>query len=484
MPARPFVIPACLLALAALTLAQAPAGAQPTAVVELSEDHFTLDRVGMTMRLPLLARAEASVAGSRVTAQIIPEGRNWLVNISTPQTKNRATTVEDALTETVKALERAHGIVYIKKGDDPFGERPVVAGTADFLERSSLEIGGRPAARLYVAEPAGKGKRVIKGVTIFKPSQTDFTVFELIVPEADFQQAKTVTEAMIATARFADSAALNLERGTAVRTGVAFLAGVGTEDWSAVLDGVERWRRMYQPAPTGSPTDATEIGYRSIKAWRGKLGEIKPETERARWRATDHTEGYLVKIRGRQLVSDLVADIDGTYFVSPDRSMEAWLLRTALRQDGKVLDRFSESGFRTGKDLKVTIDQRGQPTRTIRPLIQGDGYISQVEQHLLPVLIGRSGIEADLAFYGYQSRAERIVLRRDALRRDPSRAGALVLESRARDGVDPRVTIFDASGVPGRTIEATGIIAEPSEPRAIMRLWKQKGLPTDAAPTR
>src|SRR5437868_4764055 len=98
----------CLLILAAailpscggLAIAQQPPSADPgsklpdikrtpdspTAALILADGPYRLDTAGLSVRFPAGCQIKSNRVADRVTAQIVPEGSTWIINIQTPQT--------------------------------------------------------------------------------------------------------------------------------------------------------------------------------------------------------------------------------------------------------------------------------------------------------------------------------------------------------------------------------------------------------------
>lgn len=478
------VLPAFLLAISALSAApasgqpQTPPKAAPPPPPALSPEVHHFDSIGLSLNLPLDARMEATRVGGRTTAAIRADDATWMINLQVHDTANEQATITEALDQTIALIQESYGKI------DP--NRKVIKSTrAQIVERiDDLHIANQPAARVYIRTPGPDGGAMFRGYTIFKPLPKQFVVFELIAPDAGADKARAIYELTIASAAFEDPTLVAMERGAAVKAGVAVLGGLTTADWDALLDGREHWYRNFRPAPGGGQADAEELGYRSIKAWKGRLGEINPGKGRQRWGAAERQEGYLVRVAGRILINNAAsnfdgsADFEGIYFLAPDRQTEAWYLRTVVRDlKGEEVTQASESAFRQDDELEVNISASGQPTRTIRPLILDEGYTSQVENYLLPVILARSGLEADFAFYVYQSASETIALRRDSVGRETP-GGALVITTQYRAEEEPRRAILNAEGQMTRMEIPDGSLWEPATPEKLHAIWTKKGLPT------
>lgn len=448
--------------------------------VELSDTPFHLEAVGLTIHFPTESKATTTEIQGQANVQVVPADNTWLMKIGTPRTSNSNSTVKEALDQTIALLQRAVGIT----NEDA---TRVLETKAKVLSREDdLHIGDHPAARAYVQLPRGDNTSVIRGFTIFKPGPTQYVVFEFYTTPEGFAAAKAAYEASVGTAQFVDAALLASSRAGAIKAGVRLIQGLTDAEYVAAMGQGEHWQRLYKPAKSGSDNDAEELGYRGLKFWRGKRGEINAELPLSKWKNEDRKEGYLGQLKVRLLQGPLTIDTVGLYFMSPDRAEEAWAIRLIRRNKaGKEIDRWNEVGARVGNDLNVVVTEPSQKSRPIVPFIQGEGYVSQLESYLLPSLITRAairdGLDVEFGFYSYNSRSEAISMRRDNVGRDTQAAGAWTLTTRFRDSEDvqPQKSIFNDRGDLIRSDLGDGRVWEPVELPALEKLWKRKGLPTD-----
>ncbi|MBX3359377.1 MAG: hypothetical protein KF745_13240 [Phycisphaeraceae bacterium] len=450
--------------------------------IELADDPFRLESVGLTMYLPAGTTVQSDRIGDRQSVQVLPEekSRTWILNIQTPKTSNPKATIKESADQTIALLQGSVGVT------DPQQTR-VLSTEAEILDRAeNLTLDAGPCERFYIATPPPPGStnapRIVKGYTIFKPSDTQFVVFELITTEPAFRKARQAYETCLATAKFTDPAQLAASRSAAVKTGAAFLAGLTPEDYRAVCDGKERWYRLFRPSAGGSPRDAEEIGYRGVRFWAGKRGELDIRKNPGSFSREDQQEGFLARLKIRIIDGERFIDTYATYFMSPDRKEEAWSLQMTQRdRNGKDLAKWTEIGARNNNDMTVSVEQSGQPARIVKPFLQGEAYLSQFEAYSLPQLLIRSKASADFGFYTYRSATETISLRRDTLARSPANAGAWAITTEFRDDAMPLETVYTEQGEMIRSSLGEGRIAKPINPEELFELWRSKGLPTDTS---
>jgi hypothetical protein len=484
---------------------QTPTGLPPTnpSPVELADEPFRIESIGLEMRLPAGTQVQANHAGSRTSAQILPETNpTWFISIQTPQTANAAATIRESADQTIALIQGAYGVV------DP-NQKSVLQTEAVLLDRTAnLNLPGGPCERFYLSVPttpdpgrAAAASRTIRGYTIFKPAPAQFVVFELVTPESEFPKTRGIFETTVATATFTDPALLAASRSAAVKAGAHILESLTVHDYDALCDGKERWYRLYRAVPGGAAADAEELGYRGTTFWKGKRGELDPARPRAQWTRVDLDDGYLARYRIRLVdAGDLGAggragaalgarttfiDTVASYFMSPDREQEAWSIQSTRRDlAGKTLANWSEIGARNRNDLTILVTESAKPPRTIRPFLgetqqqRSEGYLCQVESFLLPQILIRKGVAAEFGFYAYRSATETVSLRRETLARAAAGGGAWSLSSEFRDSASPQVALYADDGSLIRADLGDGRFWKPVEPEELLRLWKAKGLPT------
>jgi hypothetical protein len=433
----------------------------------------------MTVRFPMGSIAQTAKVGDRRTVQVVPESHEWVINIQTPLNQNPDATIKEAADQTLALLQGAYGVT------DP-DQKLVLETKVKLLGRTSnLSVtGGAVCERLYVSVPRADGSALIKGYSIFKPSANQFVVFELITSEDKFAAARPQYEASVATATFLDSTAVNASRGSVVKTGAAFFAGLTSADYEKAMTGEgEIVHRLFLPVRTGSSGDAQELGFRTMRFWKGARSELGGTSGRR----SGQQEGYLARIQARLLRGDNVIDTEGVYFMLPDRSEEAWMLKTVVwGPKGERLAMATETGARAGTDLNVSVSDSGQATEEVQPYVPSEGYISQFELFLLHRLMVGKQIQAELGTYTYQSQSKTVSLRRDVL--SPAQGGsakaAWEIQTRYRDDAAPVSFVYDAEANLLRSSLEDGSVWESTDRESLLATWQRKGYPTGTVGTR
>jgi len=444
------------------------------------------------------AASRSAEVGGKPTVQVLPSEQDrlvnekaWMINITTPVTSNSRTTVAESVDQIVSLIQGSYGVTDSKG-------KSVLSTEAEILDRDdNLVIDGRHASRVYLRVPTSKDVKIVKGYTVFSPKPRQFVILELITPAEAFPFARKTYELMVGTVRFQDTTAVGAEREAVLTAGAAFLRGLSPDDFASVFNSQDTWQRLYVPSKSGADADATELGYRGLRFWRGKRGEISPEIPRTRWTDEDNHEGVIARIAVRLLEpatnggsvasqSDFYDSV-GLYFLSTDRNEEAWTVRMVHRgPDGRELSNWTETGARLGHDLGVTIKQTGAPSVPATFSYNSDAYLSQPESFVAPALIVKQAIKlglerSELAFYSYRTESHSLPMRRDVLTKDAARGGVWSLSTRFRDEGPAQVSLFSSRGEFLRTELTEGRVWEPVDIDTLFKLWKQKGLPTDTA---
>lgn len=490
-PRHRLIAAACLTlaTLAYPALAQqrpSPKAAPPSpALVELSNETFRLDAVGLSMMLPVGARAESNSAGGDVTALIVPSDKTWLLNIRTPRLAGDLNlTTADLLEQIAVHIASSSGEQFKATGRTAL---PGSGSTAKYTdlegfrarllgEPQTVTINGRQASRAYVSlPPVNQTPATVRGVTIFQTGPTQYVVMDLTVIAEEFERCKPVYETLVATATFVDDSQLTLRRGAAVEMGKRLFENLRPKDYQTAISAhSERWLRLYTPSPTGNLRDDKEVGYARIRAKVGPRSDVAEASGPA-----GNADGYVVQVDVRILASDnRIVDTKGIYYMTPDRNEEVWQLSQAIRKDRQTITTI-ERGGRIDRSITIRIDGQARAPITIKPIIQGDGYLSIVEDMLLPRFLVSQGIAGEFGFYAYRSDAATIRYRRDVLEKDPKDPNVWVLTTTRGDELVSQVSRYTASGDLLQTVLPDRNVWEPVTPQKILDLWRSKGLPQD-----
>lgn len=460
------------------------APAVPVPVV-LSDELYKLDEIGLVLQLPKGHKAETTQLNGVTTVQIYPEDRLYVVTVQMPMVTDEMQSVAQACEKIIDQFKGALGVFDAQT-------RQQLGSTAALLEpRKELRIPGskQPGERFMCSIPRRDGTYVIQGYSIFKPLPNQFVIFELVCAESVLPRARPAYEVLVAAAKFEDPAVMIESRRKAVTGGIELLKKIDSAQLLAAMPTDQVWYRLYRPSRTGIEGDAEEGGYRSVRFWRGVRSEVGNKKEPA---SATNPEGILCEIDARLISRRPTAagqpmevqsvDSRAVYFLSMDRNEEMWSVLMVMPDPrAKQARSYRETGARSGKSLTISLNLPAEPPKTIKPLLQGEGYLSQVEAQLLHSLLILNKVEGEIGFYSYRTDSQSIVLRRDVVTRDPKGRDMLGIATRFREEPEPQKSAYDADGRLLRAELPDGRVWEPITPAELFKLYKSKGLPTGEA---
>lgn len=474
-------------------------------LVELSNEPFRIESVGLSMYLPLGSLAQTTRIGDQATVRVTPPtdlGRppEWIINIQVVRLNAPDQSTKWVADRIIDQLRASTGrlAVDIERDGEALRVRnrdAAVRSTASRLiaRDPAVRIGDETADRFYLAIPDLSGRPVIYGHTVFHAAGDRFITFELVCAEEFLPKVKPVYETTVATATFVDPTEAAARRVAAIKAGELLFASLSPSDFEAIVDGsafgaepggrYERWERLVTPGGTGREADDTEHGYKRIQTWVGARGEMEPERSRARWTPADKQRGYLLRMQTRLIqpspAGDQIVDSEAVFFMSDDRQAEAWTIRMGIKDPAGSEAIWRETGARDGNSMTIAVEEPGAAPRAIKPTIRGDGYISRLEAFLLPQLIVRSGIVTDYGVYAYQPSLQTIAFRTDSLVQPASMPGLYRLTTRLAEDLEPQTSIYTAEGVLRATNLPEGQVWQPVTLQRLYKIWQDKGLPLE-----
>lgn len=458
----------------ARTLTKSPAkpAATETAtqVPQLRPDApYTIPSLGLTFLLPEDSLVDLNgLAGGSTRVTIRPQGdmQPWVIQVHNSISRDTGLTLQTALDNII--AQRKQGRTGIDQKGNAF---PL---TRDFDRIDNLELAGMKAQRVYLNVPTDPSAPTT-GYTVFQTGPGQFVIFQLDCVTADFPAIRTLYESLVASAAFRDPSEVSADRSGALAAGESFLSHLTDADFEAVLDAQPTYFRVYTPAPSGAPGDASEIAYQRIQARKGQAGELDPRKPKDRWTQADREFGYLVRIEARSLSMGGVIDTVSVFFLSRDRKNELWSITMEVRKD-KGREQWVETGIRRAERLTVkTVKAGAEPVSVDYAL--PSAYISRVEAFLLPRLVARVGVAASLGFYGYESSLGKLTLRRETF--DKEDGGRWALKSQSSENSPVVSSTLDSAGKLVKRLLAEGQIMEPIDQPRLKKLWSDKKLPLD-----
>ncbi len=441
-----------------------PTNSSPaTSAIELEQSPARIDALNLNIYLPKGSVTETTSFGTNATMGVGFPDQIGVMTIKEQKTTDPELTVKQVADNIVNQLTRFAS-----------------SKTGKLISRdSNLIIPPRTGERFYVRLPGLNGKPdSVRGMTIFQSQPRKFVIFDFTCLYANFDQARAYYETSVATMDLGNPTQSDVRRAAAIKSMLAFLDLRSVEDYQNAMTGKEdRWERLYLPAPSGDEMDATEYGYRKIRSWGGFKGELT-DKPRSSWNADDRQLGYFVQIDAMALEENLRIDTRATFYMSEDTKEESWTIKMSVRQDG-FQQTSTVTGARSGTSMAVVLDQSDAPTTKTHPLIQGEGYISQVQTYLIGKLLAQNAAPGEYASYAYNNSLSTIALRWDVVEKPEETPDLIRITTKVSNDTPPTASIYDKEGNLLRVRLANGRIWEPIELDRLIRLWKKKGLPLE-----
>lgn len=450
-----------------------PAPAPPV----LRHDATLFQALGVSLRLPEKALIETSAIGSARQAVLVrdPE-QTWRITVEERASRDTKLTASAVAADMLKEIREAQTRVE----RDATGRTSAVGSKVDLLgEPREAQIGGRPASRFAVQAPTVDRAAIATAYAVALREPGRFVVFTASCLPAELARTTAVFDAILDAATFPDAANSIADRSAAIAAGDDLVARLTHEQVEAALPRAPIWLRIYRPAPSGAPADATEVAYQKVEIRTGTRADLDPR--RAPTKDADEP-GYIVRSVARYVEQSRVVDSESVAFanllggVGVEKDAEAWTIRMGIKEK-KDVSMWTETGARQGNRLSVRVVPPAAAPTEKQWLAPDKAYMPQVLAHLLPRILARTATPMTYAFYAYNSGAGDVALRRESL--EPGAAGGWILRTRMGEGAAERVTYLDDKGDLIRTEMGDGTVIEPIDVDRLQTLWKSKGLPTD-----
>ena len=435
---------------------------------ELTQEPYEIPSLGMSVYLPSSSLVDLSrLEGGRTTVAVRPEleSGQWMIQIQSSISSDTDLTLKTALANIIGQRQGE------RKGVDKGGrERSLVRV---FDREDDLLAGSLPAARVYLDVPVDPSAWVT-GYTLFRQGPGQFVILQLDCSPAVFPRIRSLYELMAATVEFRDPDELGADRAAALLAGEALASKFSQLDWSTMHDDQPTFYRLYRPAPSGSPTDAEEVGYQRVHVRAGTADELSG-TKRPAANRADSDTGTIVRIDARALTLGAVVDTISMFFQSDDRESELWSVTMVVRR-GREREQWTETGIRRGKRLTVSTNQTGEAPTSVDYSVP-EGYFSRVETYLLPRLAAESGTGGLFGFYCYEGGLGKMTLRREELAQESPELW--VQKTQLSENSRPIVTTLGPRGQVIRRVTPDGQVMEPVEQDRLRRIWTDKKLPLE-----
>ncbi|GEM_PF-2089575 len=430
------------------------------------------------MALPEGTRlTQTSFGGEGLGYEVAAEDRSWTMSVQVRTTKSAEATIFDTAKIIMEQAMALRPLLDPRTGQMTHTAVQLVHREGGLRVPGSTSAG----ARLYFLVPAQNAKASaptagasMKGYTVFKPLATQFVIFELTSSREAFETARAAYELSIATLKLEDPQQIMAERRAALIAGTEFIQTLSAETLTAAMPAETRFFRLH----TGG--GAQEVGYRSVSFKRGRRSDLTAATGEPGGSLTrDDPQGLLVTIKGRVLRREpaglLPIDTQTVAFLALDRTNEAWVTSTAVREGKGKPAVASEIGARAGRSLSVVVRESGKPDQAVQHALQGEAYLSVVEVQMLPQLLALGKVSGEVGYYAYRADGGVVSLRRDRV--EALGQGLLKISSRLRDGEDQVVSTISDRGELVKTELVGGLVWEAVELDELMALWKSQRLP-------
>lgn len=373
-------------------------------------------------------------------------------------------------------------------------ERPVDPDSPTVFSvksRRQFDLDGLPAGLVYATLREANGLAAIQGYFLLQIAPNEFIVLSVLMAEEEFQAVSPLIESSFMTARHVTEEAIHAARRERLERADAFLKLLDEEAMRTALDrpaqgediAQPRWYRLGKRLPDGTEQ---ELGYMTVLVIDAAQGAANSDIDPKKWDPLEREPGLLVRLQVRTLLDEngtAVADAEGRYWVRWDRQREFWTSRTTQRQ-GKSSRTTTQLGVREAPtamsprpvlevaDVNPSIAD-AKPRRMKTP---ETAYLGLAEALVLPRLLARAGDPGEYSFHWFDPRSDRPTQRRDRLERTDD--GFLLLSNSSPESPVTR-QVLGKRGELLRQDGDDGSFTQAIEPAELLKLWRQKGLPTE-----
>ncbi len=333
--------------------------------------------------------------------------------------------------------------LYIKKSAQSLAVRDLIPKaihqlggaypSAAILEQRWIEPSGRPGAVIYFRIPDTKRGPWVMSQAFMQIDPQTFVMLQLQVDEDKFTTVRPVYDAVIQSLEAQNPKELDQLRAQQIARGQSWRQAISTEQLRKAIEP-QRWMRIV--------SNDQDIGYIHIKQKKA---------------AAIGQPGIRVDIRSRIYLDQNVYDSISNFFLADDVAHEIWSIRTTVRPraanrksdvDRNQTQSWSETGVRNNDKITVSIER---PSGIEKHQWQKppEGYLSQVEVHMLEQLMGHEESQT-MGFYAYYPTAQKIVYRTTRL--ESVQDGSFTIHTRPSPEHDGHTSHY---GTDGKLIKQT-----------------------------
>ena len=325
--------------------------------------------------------------------------------------------------------------------------------SARILREQKIEAAGQSGRLLYYNVPQPNRDDAALGQAFVPIHDESFALLRLDVPFVLFEDVRPIFEAVVNSLAVEDPLALAQQRAKLIENGVR---------WRETLDN-KRCRMA-----------AGHLKLLRIIQGGADIGYMTIEMRRAR---ELNLPGLAAIVQARIRDGQYVYDTKSQFFLSEDSTHELWKINTTARprnekpqkpkSDEAAQVTWAETGLRFEDQINVT--RHDSVAATERTWQVPAGYISQVELHLLDMLLPHDS-QKELGFYAYLPSANKITYR--TVQIEPATDGSCRLLTRPSPERGQSIAQYDPQGkFQGRWFPG-GRVMVPTNADQLKRIWQ------------
>lgn len=429
---RPAVAAASpLIALLLLALGLALPGVAAAAdAPRLDEERWHENAYGLSLRPPADAQRVTQPASGAIVEFVDAPGYSIGLFIRQSESEVNLNTLKQQL-----ALEVSYG-----------------SREANVIDDHEFKVAGRPGTASYFRVKRGDREWVL-GYALFRIDPYTIVQLRLDSSTEGYEANRALFEAVIDSIQFASPAELDRIRAAWIRAGQRWRQGLDrdmlkqamvAEQWFRVLDGT------------------VDVGYMRFRhSLATELG----------------VPGIRVQVDSRIVIGPASFDTVSFFWEADNGQAELWSIRQAKRtlHRGPATGNApapppqisEETGVRANGRINVKRALPGN-VEELEWAVPPEGYLSQVELHLVPSLLPRNE-QQDFGFYAYASTEAELGLR--TMQVYPAENGQYVIRERPTVNGPEQVSTYDANGRLIRRQFADGRVIIPATPEEMRAIW-------------
>lgn len=358
----------------------------------------------------------------------------------------------------------------------------------DVLRNVEVNYGDAPGHELWISQKLPDGLVAVMGWAVSQVGPQDFLCFSVMTSGMNMIAAERTLDASLATIEFIPMEVIRQQQSARTAAGAAILSRLRDEELIRQMAPVEpTWYRIYSQDAVGN---VSEMGYMLVSAAiepRVAVDSNERPTETHSISAQDKVQGLLVRVRSRVLMDPKgfsFSDTDARFWIALDRTSEIWSAIVSERQAGKVRT-FGQTGIRATlcedePRPPLVVAMSGARTKdgdARRWTPNPETYLTQAEHHLMGrVAAVLQEMPAEAGFFAYESTTQSVPFRLDRWKKT---ASGWTLETEAVLDAPPSISEFDSRGVLIKSTDVGGTITERTTHDALLKRWKQLGLPVE-----